>query len=114
MFEIEIKNLKTKARIGISVKERKKFQNLLITLRFKYSVINKNKLNDIKYLKDYSSIIKFLKILVEKSNYKSIEKLNYECSKAIEKKYKIRKVFIYINKVEVAKRYKCESINVSK
>ena len=43
MFEVEIKNLKTKARIGISVQERKKFQTLLITVRFKYLINNKKK-----------------------------------------------------------------------
>ena len=42
MFEVEIKNLKTKAKIGISSKERTKFQTLLITCRFKYSIIKKD------------------------------------------------------------------------
>ena len=114
MFEVEIKNLKTKARIGISVQERKKFQTLLITVRFKYLINNKNKLDSIEHLKNYSSIIKFLKLFIEKSEFKSLERLVFECSLALEKKYKIKKVFISINKVEVAKRYKCESISVSK
>ena len=114
MFEVEIKNLKTKARIGISVQERKKFQTLLITVRFKYLINNKKKLDSIEHLKDYSSIIKFLKLFIEKSEFKSLERLVFECSLALEKKYKIKKVFISINKVEVAKRYKCESISVSK
>ena len=73
MFEVEIKNLKTKAKIGISSKERTKFQTLLITCRFKYSIINKKKLDSIEYLKDYSSIIKFLKLFIEKSEFKSLE-----------------------------------------
>ena len=114
MFEVEIKNLKTKARIGISVQERKKFQKLLITVRFKYLINNKKKLDSIEHLKNYSSIIKFLKLFIEKSEFKSLERLVFECSLALEKKYKIKKVFISINKVEVAKRYKCESISVSK
>ena len=114
MFEVEIKNLKVKARIGISAKERKKFQKLLATVRFKYSIINKKKLDSIEHLKDYSSIIKFLKLFIEKSEFKSLERLVCECSSTLEKKYKIKKIFISINKVEVAKRYKCESISVSK
>ena len=114
MFEVEIKNLKTKARIGISVQERKKFQTLLITVRFKYLIKNKKKLDSIEHLKNYSSIIKFLKLFIEKSEFKSLERLVFECSLALEKKYKIKKIFISINKVEVAKRYKCESISVSK
>ena len=32
MFKVEIKNLKTKARIGITPKERKNFQKLLVTI----------------------------------------------------------------------------------
>ena len=114
MFEVEIKNLKTKARIGISTQERKKFQTLFITARFKYSINKKNKLDRIEHLKDYSSIIKFLKLFIEKSQFKSLERLVFECSKKIKEKYKIKKFFISINKVEVAKRYKCESISVSK
>ena len=114
MFEVEIKNLKTKARIGISAQERKKFQTLLITVRFKYLINNKKKLDSIEHLKNYSSIIKYLKLFIEKSAFKSLERLVFECSLALEKKYKIKKVFISINKVEVAKRYKCESISVSK
>ena len=86
MFEVEIKNLKTKARIGMTFQERKKFQTLFITLNFKYSINNKRKLDDIKYLKDYSSIVRFLKIFVEKSQYKSLERLVFECSNVLEKK----------------------------
>ena len=85
MFEVEIKNLKTKAKIGISSKERTKFQTLLITCRFKYSIIKKEKIDDIKYLKDYSSIVRFLKEFVQKSQYKSIERLTFECANILEK-----------------------------
>ena len=41
MFQVEIKNLKTKAHIGITQMERKKSQQLLVTLRFEYSVVKK-------------------------------------------------------------------------
>ena len=114
MFEVEIKNLKTKARIGISAQERKKFQTLLITVRFKYSINNKKKLDSIEHLKDYSSIIKFIRLFIQSSKYKSLERLTSECASIIENKYGIKKVFVSINKVDVAKRYQCESINVSK
>ena len=59
MFEVEIKNLKTKARIGISVQERKKFQTLLITVRFKYLINNKIKLESIEHLKKQSNVEKY-------------------------------------------------------
>ena len=50
MFEVEIKNLKTKACIGITDKERKRLQTLLVTLKFQYKVSKDSQLNDIKYL----------------------------------------------------------------
>ena len=113
MFQVEIKNLKTKANIGITEKERKKSQQLLVTLRFEYSVVKKNQIDNIKYLKDYSTIIKFLKLFIETSRYKSLEKLVVECSQAMKKKFKLKKVFVGINKMAVAKRYGCESLSVS-
>ena len=54
MFQVEIKNLKTKAHIGITQMERKKSQPLLVTFRFQYTLTNKNQIDNIKYLKDYS------------------------------------------------------------
>ena len=75
MFKIEIKNLATKARIGISEKERKKFQPLLVTLQFSYTVKKNDQLNDIQHLKDYSAITKYLKFYIEHSTFKTLEKL---------------------------------------
>ena len=56
---------------------------------------------------------KFYRV-VQKSKYKSIERLTFECANILEKKYKLKKVFIKVIKVEVAIRYGCESISVSK
>ena len=89
MFKIEIKNLATKARIGISDKERKKFQPLLVTLQFSYTVKKNNQLNDIQYLKDYSAITKYLKYYIEHSKFKTLEKLVFECSQSLQKKFYI-------------------------
>ena len=114
MFEVEIKNLKTKAYIGITDKERKRSQPLIVTLCFQYKVAKANQLDDIKYLKDYSTITKSLKFFVENSCYKSLEKLVAECSNEMKKKFKLNKVYVSINKVAVAKRYGCESLSVSK
>ena len=113
MFQIEIKNLKTKAHIGITEKEREKAQPLTVTLSFKYSVAKVNQLDDIKFLKDYSVITKSLKFFIETSRYKSLEKLVVECSKEMKKKFKLNKVYVSINKVAVAERYGCESLRVS-
>ena len=113
MFKVEIKNLKTKAYIGITDKERKIMQPLTATLSFQYSVARTNQLDDIKYLKDYSAITKSLKLFIETSYYKSLEKLVVECSKEMKKKFKLNKVYVNINKVAVAKRYGSVSLRVS-
>ena len=113
MFEVEIKNLKTKAHIGITKKERQMSQPLTVTLSFQYSVAKANQLDDIKYLKDYSVIIKSLRLFIETSRYKSLEKLVVECSKEIKKKFKLKKVYVSINKVAVAKKYGSVSLRVS-
>jgi len=113
MFKIEIKNLVTKARIGISEKERKKSQPLLVTLQFSYTVNKSNQLDDIQYLKDYSAITKYLKYYIEHSQFKTLEKLIFGCSQSMKKKFKLKNVHLSINKVSVAKRYGCESLSVS-
>jgi FolB domain-containing protein len=113
MFKVEIKNLKTKACIGISDKERNKPQPLTVTLSFMYSITKNNQLDDIKYLKNYSAITKSLKIFIENSRYKSLERLVVECSKEMKKQFKLKEVYVSINKVAVAKRYGCESLRVS-
>ena len=112
MFKIEIKNLATKARIGISEKERKKFQPLLVTLHFSYAVKKNDQLNDIQHLKDYSAITKYLKFYIERSKFKTLEKLVFECSQSMKKKFKLKNVHVCINKISVAKRYGCESLSV--
>ena len=113
MFKVEIKNLKTEAHIGIPKKERLKAQPLKVTLSFKYNIAKKDKLDDIKYLKDYSSITKSLKVFIENSRYKSLERLVVECSKEMKNNFQLKEVHVSINKVAVAKRYGCESLRVS-
>ncbi len=95
MFKVEIKNLKTKAHIGIPSRERLKAQPLTVTLSFKYNIAKKNKLDDIKYLKDYSAITKSLKSFIELSRYRSLEKLVVECSKEMKKKFKLNKIYVW-------------------
>ena len=97
MFKIEIKNLATKARIGISDKERKKFQLLLVTLQFSYAVKKNDQLNDIQYLKDYSAITKYLKYYIEHSKFKTLEKLVFECSQSLQKKF----IFLFNNFINI-------------
>jgi hypothetical protein len=54
-----------------------------------------------------------LRLFIETSRYKSLEKLVVECSKEMKKKFKLNKIYVSIDKVAVAKRYGCESLRVS-
>ncbi len=113
MFKVEINNLSVYAVIGVPEKERRSKQLLKITFAFNYNVSKNKNLDDIKNLKDYSAIIKFLKNYIAKSRFKTLEKLISESVIAVSKKYKLKKVKIKINKVEVAKKYASESLSVS-
>ena len=60
MFDVEIKNLKIFANIGITPEERKKKQLLKVTLTFSFSVVKGTDLEAMNNLTDYSTITKSL------------------------------------------------------
>ncbi len=113
MFNVEIKSLKVFANIGITAGERKKKQLLKVTLNFSYTVSKGKGLESMSNLKDYSGITKSLKEYINKSKYSTLERLITSSSHMLEKKFKLNKVKIKINKTEVAKRYGAESVSVS-
>ena len=113
MFKVEIKNLSVNTFIGVSMKERKKKQLLKVSLNFKYSVSKNKELDNIKNLKDYSNITKFLKNYIEHNSCKTLEKLVSETVKTISKKFNLKNVKLTINKTIVAKKYGCDSLSVS-
>ena len=113
MFEIEIKNLKVFANIGITAEERKKKQLLKVTLNFSYSVQKNKNLEKMSNLKSYSDITKSLKKFINESKYNTLEKLIMFSSQMVEKKFKIKKIKIKIDKTIVAKRYGSETVSVS-
>ena len=113
MFDVEIKNLKVFANIGITSEERKKKQLLKVTLNFSYNVLKDKNLETMANLKDYSSITKTLIKFINESRYKTLEKLIISSAKMLEKKFKIKKVKVKINKTAVAKRYGSETVSVS-
>ncbi len=114
MFKVEIKNIKIRTKIGVSESERKKEQLLIVSLNYNYILSPKTNIDNIKFLKDYSVIIKYLKNFIKKSRYKTLEKLVLECKKQLKKQFKLKNVFLTIEKPFVAKKYGCESLSVSK
>ena len=114
MFTVKINKLLVFAKIGILAEESITPQPLLVTLKFSYKV-NKNKnVNNIKNLKSYSEVINFLKKYIESSRYKTLEKLIIESSQALKAQFKIKKITLKIEKPKTAKKYKCDSISVTK
>ena len=113
MFDVEIKNLKIFANIGIAPEERKKKQLLKVTLNFSYSVDKGKDLEVMSNLKDYSQIAKSLKQFIAGSSCDTLEKLIASSSHMLAKKFKIKKVKVKINKTAVAKRYGSETVSVS-
>tara|TARA_Y100000746_G_C15299875_1_gene365242 strand:+ start:137 stop:481 length:345 start_codon:yes stop_codon:yes gene_type:complete len=114
MFKVKIENLKVKAKIGVSTKERQKAQLLLLTLEFNYNLPKRANANDIKYLKNYSTISKYLKNFVKYSKYKTLESLIIDGEKKLKKEFALKNISLTINKVDIAKKYGCDSISVSK
>ena len=114
MFTVKISKLKVHARIGVFASENIKPQLLLVTLIFTYKVIKNKNVNHIGNLKSYSEIKHFIKTYIESSKYKTLEKLIIESSKALKKKFKIQNISLEIEKPEVAKKYGCLSVSVTK
>ena len=113
MFKVKINNIKIKAKIGVSASERKKEQLLIVSLNYNYTLPAQTNINNIEFLKDYSKIIKYLKNFIKKSHYRTLEKLVSECRKQLKKEFKLKNVFLSIEKPFVAKKYGCQSISVS-
>ena len=114
MFTVRINKLKVRTKIGVSVQERKKQQLLLASIKFSYKVNSSKNVNYINNLTSYTDIKIFLKTYIETSQCRTLEKLIVECSQKLRKRFKIQNISIEIEKPEVAKKYECQSISVSK
>ena len=114
MFTVKISKLKVRAKIGVFAAESSIPQSLLVTLKFSYKVDKNKNANDINNLKSYSKIINFLKKYIESSRYKTLEKLIIESSQALKAKFRINEITLRIEKPKIAKKYKCDSISVTK
>ena len=96
MFTVKISKLKVATKIGVHAAENTKPQILLVTLVFTYKINTNQNVNNINNLKSYSEIKHFVKSYIESSQYKTLEKLIIECSKALKKKFKIHKASLEI------------------
>ena len=114
MFTVKIHKLKVHTKIGVSIQERKKKQLLLVSIKFSYKVNNNKNADNISNLISYTDIKKFIKTYIESTRFQTLEKLIIECSQKIRRRFKIQNVSLEIEKPEVAKKYGCQSVSVSK
>ena len=114
MFKIEINKFKVRAKIGVTDKERKKYQNLEVTISFTHKTKNNKNHDNISNIVSYSEVIVFTKNFIERSKYKTLEKLIIEYSKVLKKEFNLTNLKVKISKPQVAKYYGCENISVSK
>ena len=114
MFTLRINKLRVYTKIGVSVQERKKKQLLLVSIKFSYKVNNKKNTDNISNLISYTDVKKFLKTYIESSRYHTLEKLIIECSQRLRRQFKIQNISLEMEKPEVAKKYGCQSVSVSK
>ena len=114
MLTVKIDKLKINAKIGVSAKERKNKQVLIVSIKYSYKLSNNKNADDINCLVSYKEVHKFIKTYIASSHFKTLEKLIIECSKEFEKKFRVSSVFIKVEKPQIAKKYRCQSISVSK
>ena len=114
MFTVKIVKLKVRTKIGVTAQERKKHQLLLVSLKFSYKIHHNKDSDTINNLISYTDIIKHLKTYIASSRCKTLEKLIVVCSQKLRKHFNIKKISIEIGKPEVAKKYGCQSVSVSK
>ncbi|WP_340102562.1 dihydroneopterin aldolase [Rhodohalobacter sp. 8-1] len=75
LTEIEIKNMRVRAILGINDWERTKKQDIVISIQFAYDAATAIEDDDIKNAVDYKEITKNVLKFVENSNYFLIETL---------------------------------------
>lgn len=113
MFTIKIDQLKVRAEIGTSKKERSHKQLLLVSLSCSYNLKKGVNSNNVNNLINYSDILKHLNHYIGNSKFQTLEKLILECKYDLKRQFHIQNVFLEIKKPAVANKYRCRSISVS-
>ena len=98
-MKLEIKDLKFKCIIGILEFERKKKQQVIVNISFKYEFENNNFI-------DYSKIISHIKKIMKKKKFHLIEDSIIYITKNIKKNYKITNLKLQIIKPSIIKNVK--------
>lgn len=95
---LRIRDLKVRARIGVSHRERSKAQDLLINMVLTYDSAKACASDDLKDALDYRPLAKKTIRIIRCSGYFLLEKLACRLIEEIQKDRRIRRVFIRIDK----------------
>lgn len=97
-MKVNINNLTFKTIIGILPFERKKRQQIIVDISFKY-IYNKNS----TYFIDYSKVIELVKKNIKKEKYYLIEDALLGVSQLLKTNFNIKKLKIKITKPDIIK-----------
>jgi D-erythro-7,8-dihydroneopterin triphosphate epimerase len=75
LTEIEIKNMRLRAILGINDWEREKKQDIVISIKFRYDAARAIEDDEVEHAVNYKTITKKVMTFVEESNYFLIETL---------------------------------------
>lgn len=94
MDKIILKNAKLNCSIGVTKKERRKKQLILVDAELFLDLNKASRTDNIKYTINYSHIYKSIKNAAEKKEYNLIEALVGSIAKEILSNYPIKKIIV--------------------
>lgn len=98
LTEIEIKNMRVRAILGINDWEREKKQDIIISIRFKYDAAAAIQDDEIDEAVDYKAITKRVIKFVEESEFFLIETLTDTLFDMINRVDKVQQAWITVEK----------------
>lgn len=100
MDKIILKNAKFMCNIGVTEKERKKKQKILIDAELFLNLKKASYKDNIKNTINYSEVYESIKNVVVKKEYRLIEALAENIAKEILSNYPVKKVMVRVKKPE--------------
>ena len=98
MDKMIIKEASFSCNIGVSKKERKEKQEIVIDVELFLNIKKASQTDNIKYAVNYSKVYDLLKSIAEKNEFKLIETMAENFAKAISNKFSVEKVLVRVKK----------------
>ena len=100
MDKIIIKEARFPCNIGVSQKERKKKQEVIIDVEMFSNIKKASKTDNIRYAVNYSEVYDLIKNIVGREKYKLVEAMAENVAKEILNKFSVEKVLVRVKKPE--------------